>query len=82
MSEHGPLPLSTVFRLIAGVAEGLAAVHARELVHRDLKPANILLADDGPRVIDFGIAHAANATSATTTGRPTRRPRSSGAWTT
>ncbi|MFD8202355.1 protein kinase [Streptomyces sp. NPDC059701] len=68
VSEHGPLPLPTVFRLIAGVAEGLAAVHARELVHRDLKPANILLADDGPRVIDFGIAHAANATSATTTG--------------
>ncbi|WP_328560195.1 serine/threonine-protein kinase [Streptomyces coelicoflavus] len=68
VSKHGPLPLPTVFRLIAGVAEGLAAVHARELVHRDLKPANILLADDGPRVIDFGIAHAANATSATTAG--------------
>ncbi|MEU3658742.1 protein kinase [Streptomyces sp. NPDC032940] len=68
VAEHGPLPPATVFRLIAGVAEGLAAVHARELVHRDLKPANILLADDGPRVIDFGIAHAASATSATTTG--------------
>ncbi|MFH8365793.1 protein kinase [Streptomyces sp. NPDC018031] len=68
VAEHGPLPLATVFRLIAGVAEGLMAVHACGLVHRDLKPANILLADDGPRVIDFGIAHAANATSATTTG--------------
>ncbi len=68
VAEHGPLPLPTVFRLIAGVAEGLMAVHACGLVHRDLKPANILLADDGPRVIDFGIAHAASATSATTTG--------------
>ncbi|MEU9856357.1 serine/threonine-protein kinase [Streptomyces sp. NPDC047974] len=68
VAEHGPLPLPTVFRLIAGVAEGLMAVHACELVHRDLKPANILLADDGPRVIDFGIAHAASATAATVTG--------------
>ncbi|MFD4178562.1 serine/threonine-protein kinase [Streptomyces anulatus] len=68
VAEHGPFPLSTVFRLIAGVAEGLTAVHACGLVHRDLKPANVLLADDGPRVIDFGIAHAASATSATTTG--------------
>ncbi|WP_415947881.1 serine/threonine protein kinase [Streptomyces sp. KLOTTS4A1] len=68
VAEHGPLPRPTVFRLIAGVAEGLMAVHARGLVHRDLKPANILLADDGPRVIDFGIAHAASATAATVTG--------------
>ncbi|MEU3607040.1 protein kinase [Streptomyces sp. NPDC035033] len=68
VDEHGPLPLPTVFRLIAGVAEGLIAVHACGLVHRDLKPANILLADDGPRVIDFGIAHAASATAATVTG--------------
>jgi serine/threonine protein kinase len=66
--EHGPLPLPAVFRLLAGVAEGLAAVHACDLVHRDLTPANVLLADDGPRVIDFGIAHAAAATSLTRTG--------------
>lgn len=65
--EHGPLPLLTVFRLLAGVAEGLTAIHACELIHRDLKPANILLADDGPRVIDFGIAHAADATTLTST---------------
>ncbi|MFI2644787.1 serine/threonine-protein kinase [Streptomyces sp. NPDC018610] len=67
VSEHGPLPPLTVLRLLAGVAEGLAAIHACELIHRDLKPANILLADDGPRVIDFGIAHAASATTATST---------------
>jgi WD40 repeat protein len=42
--------------LAAGLAEGLAAIHATGLVHRDLKPANILLSDDGPRIIDFGVA--------------------------
>nr|BFE52098.1 hypothetical protein GCM10017745_55250 [Saccharothrix mutabilis subsp. capreolus] len=68
VAEHGPLPLPTVFRLLAGVAEGLSAIHACGLVHRDLTPANVLLADDGPRVIDFGIAHAAAATSLTRTG--------------
>lgn len=68
VAEHGPLPELSVFRLLAGVAEGLEAVHAAGLVHRDLKPANVLLAADGPRVIDFGIAHAADATSQTGTG--------------
>jgi serine/threonine protein kinase len=66
--EHGPLPEPSVYRLLAGVAEGLGAVHSAGLVHRDLKPANVLLAADGPRVIDFGIARAADATSLTGTG--------------
>ncbi|MFE0380409.1 serine/threonine-protein kinase [Streptomyces inhibens] len=64
VTEYGPLPLLTVFRLLAGVAEGLTAIHSCELIHRDLKPANILLAEDGP---DFGIAHAADATTITRT---------------
>ena len=68
VGEHGPLPEPSVFRLLGGVAEGLGAVHAAGLVHRDLKPANVLLAADGPRVIDFGIAHAADATALTGTG--------------
>ncbi|MFD0479146.1 DUF4328 domain-containing protein [Nonomuraea thailandensis] len=51
----------------AGLAEGLAAVHACEVVHRDLKPANVILAEDGPRLIDFGIARALDATSHTQT---------------
>lgn len=67
--QHGGLPEHTVLRLLAGVAEGLKAVHAVGLVHRDLKPANVLLAADGPRVIDFGIAHAVDATSASLTGK-------------
>ena len=68
VAEHGPLPIDTVSRLMGGVAEGLASVHAAGLIHRDLKPANVLLAEDGPRVIDFGIAHAADATTLTKVG--------------
>jgi serine/threonine protein kinase len=68
VAEHGPLRLPAVFRLLAGVAEGVQAVHAAGLVHRDLKPSNVLLAADGPRVIDFGIVYAVGATSLTSTG--------------
>ncbi|MFI7342524.1 serine/threonine-protein kinase [Streptomyces sp. NPDC050085] len=66
--EHGPLPVDTVLKLIAGVAEALQAVHAAGIVHRDLKPSNVLLAADGPRVIDFGVARACDATSVTQSG--------------
>jgi serine/threonine protein kinase len=58
VAAHGPLPVETVLALGAGVAEALTAVHAEGLVHRDLKPSNVLLAADGPRVIDFGIVRA------------------------
>jgi serine/threonine protein kinase len=65
INDRGPMPEAMVFRLIAGVAEALAAIHAADVVHRDLKPSNVLLAQDGPRVIDFGIAQAQEATSLT-----------------
>ena len=68
VAEHGPMPEQTVFVLMAGVAEALAAIHAVGIVHRDLKPSNVLLAPDGPRVIDFGIARAADSTVMTGTG--------------
>jgi hypothetical protein len=58
IGSNGPMPEAMAFRLIAGVAEALQAIHAAGVIHRDLKPSNVLLAADGPRVIDFGIARA------------------------
>jgi hypothetical protein len=63
--EQGPLPLASVMTLAAGLAEGLGAIHAEGMVHRDLKPSNVLLANDGPRIIDFGISRAVDATALT-----------------
>jgi serine/threonine protein kinase len=54
--EHGPLPLPAATALGAALAEGLAAIHGAGLVHRDLKPGNIIMAENGPKIIDFGIA--------------------------
>ncbi|MFE9636425.1 serine/threonine-protein kinase [Streptomyces sp. NPDC006463] len=67
--ESGPLAEDAVWRLGAGLAEALHSVHRAGLVHRDLKPANVLLTENGPRLIDFGIAKALNgATMLTRTG--------------
>ena len=68
VDDHGPLPAGAVATLAAGLAEGLAAIHAAGVVHRDLKPSNVLLAADGPRVIDFGISRAAEASMLTQSG--------------
>jgi len=68
VTEHGPLPSPSVARLAAGLAEGLAAIHVSGVVHRDLKPANVLLAQDGPRVVDFGISRAVDTILLTKTG--------------
>jgi tRNA A-37 threonylcarbamoyl transferase component Bud32 len=68
VKRHGPLPEPAVWRLAAGLTEALQAVHAAGLVHRDLKPANVLLADDGPHVIDFGISRALDASTLTASG--------------
>jgi serine/threonine protein kinase len=69
VESHGPLPEASLLALAAGLAESLSAIHAAGVVHRDLKPSNVLLAEDGPRVIDFGISRAAaEVTALTQTG--------------
>ena len=68
VGEHGPLPEQALWPLLAGLVEALQAIHACGVVHRDLKPANVLLAADGPRVIDFGISRAADGTALTAAG--------------
>ncbi|MFE7902640.1 serine/threonine-protein kinase [Streptomyces sp. NPDC057424] len=74
VARRGPLPVPAVLWLMAGVAEALQAIHAAGIVHRDLKPSNVLLAADGPRVIDFGISLAADFTSYTATGSTVGTP--------
>jgi eukaryotic-like serine/threonine-protein kinase len=68
VAEYGPLPVPSVLELAAGLAEGMNAIHGAGVVHRDLKPSNVLLAQDGPRVIDFGISVAAETSPLTRTG--------------
>ena len=67
VAQAGPLPEDAVWRLAGGLAEALQAIHAQGLVHRDLKPGNILIAADGPRVIDFGISRTTSGTVVTAT---------------
>jgi hypothetical protein len=74
VTRRGPLPVPAVLWLMAGVAEALQAIHDAGIVHRDLKPSNVLLAADGPRVIDFGISLAADATWHTATGSAVGTP--------
>ncbi|MER5982115.1 protein kinase [Streptomyces sp. NPDC001787] len=64
----GPLPEPVVRAVGSGLARALADMHAVRVLHRDLKPGNVLLAADGPKVIDFGIAQAFEATQLTRTG--------------
>jgi hypothetical protein len=68
VTESGPLPPRALGRVACGLADALAAVHAAGVVHRDLKPSNVMLLDELPVVIDFGIAQGPEATRLTLTG--------------
>lgn len=74
VDRYGPLPEDSVRALGAGLAEALVAIHDASIVHRDLKPTNVLLSTDGPRVIDFGISRAMDATSHTRPGAAVGSP--------
>ena len=63
----GPLPVPAVRWLAAGCAEALQSIHGVGLVHRDVKPSNVLVAPDGPQVIDFGVARVAERVQLTAT---------------
>ena len=58
VEDNGPLSAEMAAMVMVGLAEALTAIHHAGVIHRDLKPSNIILAADGPRVIDFGIARA------------------------
>ncbi|WKK24086.1 PQQ-binding-like beta-propeller repeat protein [Streptomyces olivoreticuli] len=68
VARHGPLPEEALRTLLAGIDEALVHVHAAGLVHRDLAPANVMLALDGPHVIDFGISRPADGAAVTAAG--------------
>ncbi|MBE1531312.1 serine/threonine-protein kinase [Actinomadura algeriensis] len=68
VAAHGPLPPGTCLRLLAALAHGLLEIHRQGIQHRDLKPGNVILAPDGPRLIDFGIARGEGQTQITQTG--------------
>ncbi|MFQ6195795.1 protein kinase domain-containing protein [Streptomyces sp. NPDC000405] len=69
VKRNGPLSSDEVRRLAAGLAEALRDIHRAGVVHRDLKPSNVLLADDGPKVIDFGISRPYDSELRTETGK-------------
>ncbi|MFI5807819.1 serine/threonine-protein kinase [Streptomyces sp. NPDC051561] len=75
LDAYGPLPTATVLQLLCCAARALDAIHSAGVIHRDVKPGNLLLASDGPWMLDFGIARAAGALTLTTVGRLVGTPK-------
>ncbi|SOD84694.1 serine/threonine-protein kinase [Streptomyces sp. Ag109_G2-15] len=69
VKRNGPMEAAQLRRLMAGLAEALRDIHRVGVVHRDLKPSNVLLAEDGPKVIDFGISRPKDSELRTETGK-------------
>jgi serine/threonine protein kinase len=69
VKRNGPMAADQLRRLMAGLAEALRDIHRVGVVHRDLKPSNVLLAEDGPKVIDFGISRPKDSELRTETGK-------------
>jgi hypothetical protein len=69
VKRNGPMEPAQLRRLMAGLAEALRDIHRVGVVHRDLKPSNVLLAEDGPKVIDFGISRPKDSELRTETGK-------------
>lgn len=74
VGASGPFPADSALRLLAALAEGLAAVHAHGVTHRDLKPHNVILSPQGPQLIDFGIARGLEQTILTRDGMVSGTP--------
>jgi serine/threonine protein kinase len=68
VAANGPLPGDQAVSLAVGLAEALVAMSSVGVIHRDLKPSNVLMGSSGPKVVDFGIVHAADGTALTQTG--------------
>jgi serine/threonine protein kinase len=68
VAANGPLPGDQAVSLAVGLAEALVAMSSVGVIHRDLKPSNVLMGATGPKVVDFGIVHAADGTALTQTG--------------
>ncbi|MEV7404451.1 protein kinase [Streptomyces sp. NPDC091267] len=74
VAANGPFPPDSALRLLAALAEGLAAVHVHGVTHRDLKPHNVILSPQGPQLIDFGIARGLGQTILTREGMASGTP--------
>ncbi|MGW6898851.1 protein kinase domain-containing protein [Streptomyces sp. NPDC054919] len=74
VQAHGPLTGTSLATFAAATAHALTCIHRAGVAHRDLKPTNVILAADGPRVVDFGIAHHLDATAVTATRMTTGTP--------